>query len=59
MSALGTALFATHPPDGFRARLFRSWPLEEPRLSISDDEWRASDAELAGHYRRVARALQN
>jgi Zn-dependent protease with chaperone function len=53
-----TSLFASHPPDGFRARLIRSWPAEQPRLSISAAEWRVSDTELAGHYRRVARALQ-
>jgi heat shock protein HtpX len=54
----GAQLFASHPPDGLRARLIRSWPPENARLSITADEWRASDAELAGHYRRVARALQ-
>jgi heat shock protein HtpX len=51
------SLFASHPPDGLRARMLESRPYVDPAVVLTEAESARIDAELAAWYKRTARDL--
>lgn len=51
LTTRNTTLWSQHPPTGLRARMAEAWPTTEPRVSLTDQESTAINAELQDWFK--------
>jgi heat shock protein HtpX len=53
----GVSRYRSHPPDGLRSRLVRSWPRADPAIPVPAEKLATADRELARQYKSAQRAI--
>jgi heat shock protein HtpX len=53
----GASLWSSHPPAGYRARMIEALPVQDAKVTLSDERTAAIDVEVAAWYQRAGRDI--